>query len=117
MRLTIVTDDLQRLICTLSEGECHATVTASNTHEAAAGLVAAMEDALKDGCGECFWDEAGGQYRWVMKREGEKVKLAVIWSSGVITGWEHVFWTECDFADLAGQIHTALAALPAAVIG
>jgi hypothetical protein len=51
--------------------------------------------------GECFWKEGGGEYRWVFRRDGESVRVAVLWSAGVMTGWEHVFWAECPVGEVA----------------
>lgn len=98
-----------RFICTLVDESCTATVTASNVPEAGAALTAALDDARETGYGECFWSEQGGDYRWMFRRQGVRVDVAVLWSTGVITGWAHVFRSEADFDWLDGRIRSELA--------
>ena len=108
MTIAIETDELDRYICTLTDGEVTATVTASNA-AAGEGLLQAIEDARSTGYGECQWDEQGGDYRWMFRRDGDHLTVAVMWCHGVITGWQHVFRADGDFEpfarDVAAQLH------------
>lgn len=108
MDFTLDRDASGRVICTLTEGGHAATVTASNVPEAGTGLAEALECARTLGLGECWWEEQGGDYRWLFRRDGERLTVAVMWSSGTITGWQHVFRTECDLERFAGQVRAEL---------
>jgi len=96
MDATFTTDALGRLICDLSHLVSHATVTSSDAAAAAAGLRDALDSVALQGTGECFWPEAGGDYRWMFRKEDGTLTLVVLWSSGTLTGWEHVFWGQAD---------------------
>jgi hypothetical protein len=104
MRFVLERDEFGRLIGTLSDGRAEATVTASDVPAAVGDLLVALHDAELDGRGECFWEEGGGEYRWMFARHGDKVRLAVLWCAGTLTGWEHVFWTERPFDELAATL-------------
>ena len=104
-------DEFGRLTCNLSDGKSHAVVTASDLRQAAAGLANAISNCTRNGLAECFWYEAGGDYRWVLRRCGDAVRLAVLWSSGTLTGWEHVFWTECPANTLYRTIGDGLGSI------
>lgn len=102
--LDIRTDDFGRLMCTLSDGNVTATATASNIPDAAADLLSALDQAALNGIGECFWLRASGVFRWLLRREQGSARLVVLWSAGTLTGWEHVFAAECDWAALERMI-------------
>jgi hypothetical protein len=97
-------DENGRLICTIEENGQRAIVTSASAASAVEELVAALESARADGYGECQWDEAAGEYRWMFRRNGEQLTVVVLWSSGVITGWEHVFRTECEFESFVAMV-------------
>lgn len=90
------TDEFGRLTCDLTDGQTAAVVTASDTEQAKAGLIAALEKVRQTGISECYWHESMGEYRWVFRGQGDTLRIAVMWSAGTVTGWEHVFWTECN---------------------
>lgn len=75
-----------------------------------ADLKEAVESAVAHGFGECFWQEAAGEYRWLFRRDGTAMRVAVLWSIGVVTGWEHYFWAECDAAELGDAVRAAIVA-------
>jgi hypothetical protein len=102
------TDQFGRVTCELADGQTNAVVTASDRPEAVAALADALDALAANGIGECFWHEAAGEYRWVFRRNGESVRIAVMWSSGTLSGWEHVFWTGCDMASFAADIMNGL---------
>lgn len=108
MRVYVSTNERERLNCELSEGPGEATITASNMLEAAADLAAALDDAAKYGFGECYWLEGGGEYRWMIRREGKKARVVVLWGTGVVTGWEHRYYAECAFEKWAEDLRAQL---------
>ncbi len=112
MQLSFETDEYGRLTCGLSDGENQASVTAASLADAGADLVAALRQTAADGCSECYWIEGGGEYRWVFRREGEKVRVVVLWSAGTLTGWVHVFSSESDLDVLTRQVQDGLGRLP-----
>jgi hypothetical protein len=105
------TDPTGRLICDLSDPEGRHTITAYDGRAAAGELLGALATARSQGLGECFWQEAEGNYRWVFRVEGERMKLSVTWSSSVAVGWKHVLWLETEVAELEGSIRRQLAAV------
>jgi hypothetical protein len=112
MRLTFALDEFGRVTCELSDGPVLGTASASNTAVAASELLRAVEDAEKTGTGECWWLESAGEYRWVIRREGERATLVVLWSGGTLTGWEHVFWEQDTLDKIASAIRSGLESIP-----
>jgi hypothetical protein len=109
MDLAITTDSFGRLVCTVQDEDGpHAPITASDTVTATLELLAAVQDAHDEGYGECLWNEAAGQYRWMLRRHGARVTVVVLWSSGTVTGWQHVVHTETDFAQFAARVRAEL---------
>ena len=109
MEFTLASDGRGLLTCALSDGPLTATVTASNPVAASSDLVEALEGIAAAGYGECYWRHAAGEYRWMFRREGDKVRVAVLWSTGTLTGWEHVFWSECDLESFASRVREEIA--------
>lgn len=68
----------------------------------------AVESAVDSGVGECFWPEAAGDYRWLFRHEGGAMRVAILWSMGTLTGWEHRFWAECDAQEFRDAMHAAI---------
>jgi len=110
MKISLRVDELERLICTVEDGAAPVMVTASDP-DAAAHLISAIDDAASGGVGECFWEEGGGEYRWMLRREGERLLVVVLWSSGTLTGWDTVLWRECDFEAFRAQVRAEAARL------
>jgi hypothetical protein len=108
VQVALCTDQFGRLSCDLVDDETAAVVTASDTEQAKAALVAALDRVRETGLSECFWHERLGEYRWVFRREDDLVRVAVLWSTGTLTGWEHVFWTECDLESFVSALRTEL---------
>ena len=111
MQFTLDIDDLGRFVGRIADADMEATVTASNVPAAGHDLLGALADAEVGGDGECTWEEQGGDYRWMFKRVGRRLTVAVMWSSGTIMGWRHVFRTEGAFDDLARPLRDELARL------
>jgi len=108
VRFEVQGDSYGRLIFRVADGGSEAAIEASNGAEAAAELMAAVEGAARDGYGECFWQEAASECRWIFRREGEKVRMVVLRSTGTLTGWEHLFGAECDLAEFVEQVREGL---------
>ena len=108
MTITFAVDELERLTCALDRDKIHAVATSSDLSDAVIGMKTAIDSLEANGHGECFWKEAGGEYRWVFRREGDNVRVAVLWTIGVMTGWEHIFWAERPMAEVVDQIRAGL---------
>jgi hypothetical protein len=117
MQLSFATDERDRLTCVMSDGRAEATIGVSGQSAALSALAEALETTAATGSGECYWRQAGGEYRWVFRRAGEKVRIVVLWSAGTLTGWEHVFWSECDFEAFDGQVRKEVSGIRAASAG
>lgn len=89
------TTDSGRLVCDLVDGASHAVVTAASGGQAAGDLLKAVQEARDHQVAECYWHEEGGDYRWIFYRQGDTFDVAVMWCSGVVTGWQHVFRADC----------------------
>lgn len=109
LALDLQLDELGRVIASLSRGPAKATVTSSTAAEAIADLAAAFDDTLRDGCGECYWPEGGGDYRWLFRRNGPIVSVVILWCANPVTGWEHVFWAETDWDSFQSTLRGAIA--------
>ena len=109
LQLTLDIDDRGRFVVRLEQGGASAVVTASNL-DAADDLLAAIEDARDTGLGECMWEEQGGDYRWMLRRQHEdELVVVALWSAGTLTGWEHVFRGRCGLDWLAARVREELA--------
>ncbi len=110
MKISLSVDELERLICRVEDGASPVMVTASDA-DAAAHLIAAIDDTAQEGAGECFWEEGGGDYRWMLRRDGDNLRVVVLWCAGTLTGWETVLWRECDFETFRQQVQCEVARL------
>lgn len=109
MTVQLSLDDFQRLTCELSDTGARAIVTASDTSLACKGLLAALAAVRSTGNGECYWNEVAGQYRWVLRRiADDTVRVAIQWSMGTVTGWEHAFWTETSLDEFCTDVESQL---------
>jgi hypothetical protein len=109
LHFTLDIDDRGRFVVRLDQGGASAVVTASNL-DAADDLLAAIEDARDTGLGECMWEEQGGDYRWMLRRQhADELVVVALWSAGTLTGWEHVFRGRCRLDWLAARVREELA--------
>lgn len=106
------TDPFGRLTCDVSNGPETAVVTASDLPRAIGDLSAALSALERNGIAECYWPEGAGEYRWVFRRDTDRVRLAILWSTGTVTGWEHVFWSECDLNLLVNLLRREMDHVP-----
>jgi hypothetical protein len=111
MRLALAMDDFGRMVCTAQHDASEAVITASDVGRAVGALSKAVEELEESGVAECYWPAETGDYRWVFRRFGDVVRIAILWSTGTLTGWEHVFWAECDSDDFLQQAQEQLSAV------
>lgn len=109
MDVRIEADANGRFICTLNDGRTEQVVTTSDAPAAGRALLHAIEAAATEGEGEASWPEPGGEYRWLFKRDDDRVTVVVLWSSGTLTGWQHVLRAECDLAPFFDRLRAELA--------
>jgi hypothetical protein len=100
-----------RMVCTIDDAGNHAVITAGDAVNASLELLAAVQDAEESGYGDCLWQEASGDYKWMLRRNGDTVTVAIMWSSGVVTGWQHVIRGDTSFGGFAEQVRGELATL------
>jgi hypothetical protein len=108
VQLLLDDGDPHRLVARLEEGRVEAVVTASHPAAAAAALVAAIDEARASGYGECFWHEQTGQYWWMLQHDAGRLEVVVLWSSGTVTGWQHVFRAADALDWFAGRVQEEL---------
>jgi hypothetical protein len=97
--------------------ECRIGENVIAVHEPLPALEALSEtlDRVEsDGLGECCWEQPTGIYRWVFRKTaGEdgvvKANVALIWSAGVVTGWEHVWWGEVEWVEFLREAKAQIA--------
>lgn len=109
MDIAIATDIDGRLVCTLTEDDTSAEVTASNVPQAGEDLLAALDNARETGYDECLWEEPGGEFRWIFRRDGARLTLVVLWCAGTVIGWQHVFRAEGGFEPFAERARAEVA--------
>lgn len=112
MHISLATEHPGRLIATLKEGPEQAVVTAAHRTAATTSLLEALESARAEGYGECYWYEQAGQYWWLFRRDEARLEVAVLWSSGTVTGWRHVFRAADEFSWFMERVQDELSELP-----
>lgn len=112
MRFSLAIDDFGRLACTFNDGEEEHTVFGADPPAALSDLAAALDDARRDGFGECFWPISAGEYRWVFRRDNARLRLAVMYVRSVAIGFQHVYWGETDFEPFAALVRAEIDRLP-----
>lgn len=108
MQITLKSDPSGRVVATIANDGASATVSGSDGFSAVTDLGLAAESATSDGIGECFWHEALGDYRWLFRRDGGIMRIAIVRSSGTLTGWEHCFWSECRIEEFRATMRAAI---------
>ena len=101
-------DDFGGLVCNLADESNTGVVRATNAQEAIDDLTGALDNVAAGRTGECFWLRESGDYRWLIKRTGENVRLVVLWCTGAMTGWENVFWADTEWAALEPAMRAEL---------
>jgi hypothetical protein len=101
-----------RLLCRIQDADGEHIVGAASPAEAVAGMSAALDDVETTGAADCYWTDANSEYRWVFKRHGERLRVAVLRLTGVVPGYQHVAWVEEDASLLIASLRTAIAQIP-----
>jgi hypothetical protein len=92
MNLHLAVGPHDTLTVHLREGREAAAVDVHPSRPGAESLMRALDQALNDGYGECFWPGApGGQWWWIFKRDAESLEVIAMWTRGGASSWEHVF--------------------------
>ena len=100
LHLAIERDDV--LIVSLRDGEAQAALSVHPPLAGVKSLGRALDTAMADGYGECFWPAAtGGIYWWIFTRTDESLETTALWTRGGVAIWEHVFRA----TDSAAWIH------------
>jgi hypothetical protein len=107
--ITAGIDNFGRLICTVYSDQPPAVITSADAHLSSAQLLDAIADAEQQGYGECVWPEAAGEYRWMFRRAGDRLTVVALWSSGTLTGWQHVLHTETDAQSFTARVREVFA--------
>ena len=109
MDIRIDIDGPGRIIGHLREGAIETTVTSANSSAAATALMRALQQAKAEGDSQCFWHEPTGQYWWMFRLDGALLEVVVLWSSGTVTGWQHVFRAANEVDHLFNRVRDELA--------
>ena len=105
MNLQLALEDHDTLAVHLRDGDKHTVVTVRPSRAGAQSLLRALDAAIADGYGECFWPAIpGGQYWWIFKRDAESLEVVAMWTRGGASLWEHVFRS----TDAAGWVQGRL---------
>ena len=113
MQFSLTTDESGHFICDLADEAAHTTITASNVPEAGDDLLGAIEDARNEGFGESLWYEPQGMFRWMLRRAGDRLTVAVMWCENPVVGYQHAFRGECAFAWFDETVREAVGRLRA----
>ncbi|MBI4892306.1 MAG: hypothetical protein HY821_16900 [Acidobacteria bacterium] len=117
VRISLSLDDFGRVACYLNDGEEEHTLFGGEPATALADLSAAVEDARAQGYGECFWPISSGEYRWVLRRDAERLRLAVMFVRSIAIGFQHVYWGEMPFEPFAEQVQAEIQAFSSPALG
>jgi len=90
MNLTIELDDHDHLTVSIIDGGERPTVASPHAARAGALLLHAIDQAIAEGYGECLWPAPDGEYWWMFRRDHETLEVAVMWTRGGASGWQHV---------------------------
>lgn len=113
MQFSLTVDESGYFVCDLADETAHTTITASNVPEAGDDLLGAIDDARTEGFGESLWYEPQGMFRWMLRRTGDRLTIAVMWCDNPVVGYQHAFRGECHFAWFDDTVKDAVARLKA----
>ena len=105
MHISFERPDDRRIVAKMREGSVETEVSSWQPEQSARDLMAAFDHAAAEGYGECFWPEPTGQYWWMLKRVDRRLEIAVMFSAGGASGWQHTFRA----ADEAGYLRNLVA--------
>lgn len=107
--MTIDLPDTRRIIARLREGDVETEIMSWEQAKAASDLLAAIESARQEHYGECLWLEPTGQYWWMLRCDDRRLEVAVMYSAGVVPGWQHVFRAVDEVGYLQDLVRAELA--------
>ncbi len=108
MKFAFETDPGGRLLCRLEDADGSHWISSSDAGPAQAGLIAALDGLETSQSSECYWQDDACDYRWLFRRDGHRLRLAILRLTGVCPGYQHVAWTDEDAAPLLAEIRAAL---------
>ncbi|MDE3166623.1 MAG: hypothetical protein KGN36_12530 [Acidobacteriota bacterium] len=114
VKVTFTVEAFGRVVGTIAHNGAEAAVSGSERESAMEDLRVAVESAAEGGHGECFWREAMVDTRWLFRKEGGTMRVAIIRSTGTLTGWEHCFWAECGLEEFRSAMREGMEAYSAA---
>lgn len=108
MKFAFESDPAGRLLCQLEDADGPHMIASAQAAPARAELTAALDDLESATSSECYWQDDACDYRWLFKRDGARLRLAILRLTGVCPGYQHVAWTEEDATPLIASIRDAL---------
>jgi hypothetical protein len=109
MQCRFETDASGSLVCHIVDADGEHVIASASPADALAAMAATLDGVESDGSGDCYWSGANSGYRWVFKREGGRLRVAVLRLAGVVPGYQHVAWAEEDAPSLLASLRAALA--------
>jgi hypothetical protein len=100
--------DQGHLLCEIEHEGSQASFAAWDCDRGLRELQQALDDLTANGISECFWEQPAACFRWMFRQEGDRLRVAVISTTGVVTGWEHVFYAEGPCAEWCELLRTSL---------
>lgn len=108
MQLRCDHDPNDRLVVHLREGDEETSVGVRPARAGATTLVRAIDAAVAEGYGECFWPGDPGQYWWIFRRDAETIETIAMWTRGGASLWEHVFRATDEVAFVQARLRSEL---------
>lgn len=109
MHLRLSLEPYDTLMVHLQEGQEKTSVSVHPSRAGATSLLRALDVAVTDGYGECFWPgDPGGQYWWIFKRDQDSMEVIAMWTRGGASLWEHVFRATDSAAWVEEQLTTEI---------
>ncbi len=100
-----------RLLCHLEDADGAHLIASCESASAQAELMAAIQELDSSVSSECYWRDDACDYRWLFRKDGDRLKLAILRLTGVCPGYQHVAWTEESASELIAGLRSALARL------
>lgn len=111
MEIHLEEDESGRLLCAVRHASGESVLSAADLIAAGTELIGALDDVASEGYAECYWREPRGEYRWMFRLTADRLLVTALWSSGTLTGWEHVFQDETSLEQFDRQVRTGIVAL------
>jgi hypothetical protein len=108
MQCRFETEASGRLLCHVRDADGEHVIAAANPGDAIAAMAATLDDVESSGSGDCYWSDSNSDYRWIFKRDGSRLRVAVLRLTGVVPGYQHVAWVEEEAQALIASLRAAL---------